>query len=195
MTYADLLRPTSKLHARLYDVSLVLGGSLSIALLAQVAIPLPFTPVPITGQTLAVLLVGMLLGSRKGALSVVTYLAEGAMGLPFFAAGKAGASFLTGTTGGYLMGFVLAAFVVGWLAEKGWDRNIRQTTLAMILGTSIIFAAGVTWLSMIVGFQHAVVLGLLPFLGGAVVKIILASVLLPQGWKWMGKRSQSDRIN
>jgi len=191
MTYADWFRPSSKSIARWYDIALVIGGSLLIALLAQVAIPLPFTPVPITGQTLGVLLVGMLLGRRLGAMSIVAYLAEGAMGLPFFAGGKAGAALFVGATGGYLMGFVFAAALVGWLAERGWDRSVLKSLAAMTLGTALIFVCGLIWLSTLIGFQKAVMFGVVPFLPGAAVKITLAGLLLPTGWRLLGKRSQA----
>lgn len=190
MTYADVFRPEAKTSAMLYDISLVLGGSLLIALLAQLAIPLPGTPVPVTGQTLGVLLVGMLLGSQRGAWSVLAYLAEGAAGLPFFAGGKAGAPLLTGATGGFLMGFVIAAFAVGWLAERGWDRSVLRTILAMTLGTALILASGWIWLGTLVGYQKAFLLGVAPFLLGGVAKIVVASLILPQGWKFLGKRSE-----
>jgi biotin transport system substrate-specific component len=189
MTYADVFRPEAKDMALFYDIALVIGGSLLVAMLAQVAIPLPFTPVPITGQTLGVLLVGMLLGSRRGALSIVAYLAEGAAGLPFFAGGKAGAALLVGATGGYLMGFIVAAGLVGWLAERGFDRNIPKALVAMTLGTATILLFGVTWLSTLIGFSQAMSLGVVPVLPGAVIKITLAALILPTGWHFLGKRS------
>lgn len=183
MTYAELWRPTTQSRAIAYDTSMVLGGSLLIALCAQISFWLPFSPVPVTGQTLAVLLVGFLLGSRKGALSVLAYLTEGSLGLPFFAGGKAGFVALAGVTGGYLMGFVLAAFVVGWLAERGWDRHFWTSTLAMVIGTALIFAGGLAWLAAFVPSAKLLSLGFYPFLPGAAVKIALGAVMLPLGWK------------
>jgi biotin transport system substrate-specific component len=117
----------------LRDAVLVFGGAIGLALLAQIQVPLQ--PVPVTGQTFGVLLVGALLGSRRGALSMLTYLSLGAAGLPVFAGLGAGASHFAGPTGGYLVGFVMAAWLVGRLAERGWDRRIHTTALAMLLGT------------------------------------------------------------
>ncbi len=189
MVYADLLRPTVRRTALLYDAALVLGGSLLIALSAQVAIPLPFSPVPVTGQTLAVLLVGALLGSRRGALAVVAYIAQGLAGLPVFAGGAAGLARLFGPTGGYLVGFVAAAFLVGLLAERGWDRRFGTTVAAMTLGNVVIYAVGATWLAVFVGgLPQAWSMGVLPFLPGDAVKIVLAAVVLPGGWKLLGMR-------
>ncbi|MBD3274481.1 MAG: biotin transporter BioY, partial [Candidatus Marinimicrobia bacterium] len=113
MTYADALRPTVKKYALLYDISLVLGGSLFIALLAQLAVHLPFSPVPITGQTLGVLLAGALLGKIRGTMTVLAYLTEGVSGLPVFAGATAGPAVLLGPTGGYLIGFIFAAYLTG----------------------------------------------------------------------------------
>ena len=193
MVYADLLRPTMRRSALLYDAALVLGASLVIALGAQVAIQLPFSPVPITGQTMAVLLVGALLGSRRGALAVLAYIAEGLAGLPVFAGGAAGLARLFGPTGGYLVGFVAAAFLVGWLAERGWDRRFGTTLAAMTLGNLVIYAVGVVWLAVFVGgLSRAWSLGVLPFLPGDVIKIILAAVLLPGGWKLLGMRGRIE---
>ena len=192
MVYADLLRPTMRRSALLYDAALVLGASLVIALSAQVAIQLPFSPVPITGQTMAVLLVGALLGSRRGALAVMAYIAEGLAGLPVFAGATAGLARLFGPTGGYLVGFVAAAFLVGWLAERGWDRRFGKTLAAMTLGNLVIYAVGVVWLAVFVGgLSRAWSLGVLPFLPGDVIKIILAAVLLPGGWKLLGMRGRT----
>jgi len=187
VTVADLVRPSDRKLARFYDAILVVGGSVIVALCAQVAVGFP---VPITGQTFGVLMVGMLLGSRRGVLCLLTYLAEGCLGLPVFAQGKAGAAALIGPTGGYLVGFVLAAWVVGTLAERGWDRRPATTVLTMILGNVAIYACGLTWLSILVsvagrglGGRGVLAVGLYPFLIGDGLKIALAAVLLPSGWK------------
>jgi biotin transport system substrate-specific component len=129
------------------DLSLVLAGSLFVALLAQVAIPLPFTPVPITGQTLGVLLVGAALGSQLGFMALLAYLLEGAMGLPVFAGGTGGLAKILGPTGGFLLAFPLAAGLVGLLVERlGLDRSFLGTLLAMLLGNALIYLLGLPWL-------------------------------------------------
>ena len=186
MTYADVLRPSAKRYALTYDAVLVLGGSVAMALSAQLAIPLPFSPVPVTGQTFAVLLIGALLGSRRGCLCLLAYLAEGAAGLPVFAAGTGGLLHLTGPTGGYLAGFVVAALVTGFLAERGWDRRFWTTIAAMLLGNIAIYAYGLPWLAFFVGAGKALPLGLKPFIAGDIYKLLLAAVLLPSGWKLLG---------
>ncbi len=170
------------------DAALIVTGSLLTAALAQVALRLPFTPVPITGQTLGVLVVGAALGSRRGATAMALYLAEGAMGLPFFAGGTGGPAVLLGPTAGYLLGFVPAAFLVGLLAERGLDRRPSGSLLVFAAGTAVIFLCGVTWLAGIVGPQSALMSGLWPFLPGAAVKIALAAVLLPAAWRLVGPR-------
>lgn len=190
-TYADILRPSTRQKALAYDIVLITGGSLFIALCARVTIPLPFSPVPITGQTLAVLLTGALLGSRRGSLCLLTYLAEGAIGLPVFAAGETvGLARLVGPTGGYLAGFVAAAYVTGLLAERGWDRRVGTTLLAMLLGNIALYAFGLPWLALSVGIERALVLGLYPFFLGDLVKLALATTLLPSGWKMLGTRGR-----
>ena len=172
-------------------ISIVLG-SLLIAVLAQVAFRLPFTPVPVTGQTLGVLLVGGSLGARRGVAAVLLYLAEGAIGLPFFAAGAHGVDLLSfsAATGGYLWGFALAALAVGFLSERGWDRSIRSSIGAMLLGEIVIYACGVSWLghALSVGSQKALQLGLYPFVLGDVVKLLVAAGALPAAWKLVGPR-------
>lgn len=188
LTYADLLRPTARRAAWAYDVLLVVGGSLLLALSAQAAIRLPFSPVPVTGQTLAVLLVGTLLGSRRGAASVLLYLAQGLLGLPVFAGGAAGPVYAMGPTGGYLAGFVAAAFLTGRLAEWGWDRKLGTTLLAMLAGNAVLYACGLAWLSLFVGRQ-AFTLGLLPYLAGDLVKMAAAGALLPGGWALLDRLS------
>ena len=170
--------------AWLRDLLLILGGSLFLAILAQVEIVLPFTPVPITGQTFGVLLIGAALGSRRGAASILLYIAEAAAGLPFFAGGASGLRVLTGATAGYLVGFVVAATAVGWLAERGLERNVRTSIIPFLAGTVIIYACGVTWLSIMLGsIEKAIALGLVPFLAGDAVKLIAASLTLPGAWK------------
>jgi biotin transport system substrate-specific component len=168
----------------LRDILLITIGSLFVAALAQVEIPLPFTPVPITGQTFGVLLVGAALGSKRGAASLALYLAMGAIGLPFFAGGAHGPGIVIGATGGYLIGFVMAAYVIGLLAERGLERSVRTSFIPFLVGTVIIYACGVTWLAVILGsFSKAIAAGLFPFLIGDAIKLIAASVALPAAWK------------
>lgn len=190
MVYADVFRPAVRRNAWVYDLALVLTGSLFIAISAQLAVLLPWSPVPVTGQTLAVLLVGALLGSRRGSLAVLTYIAEGALGLPVFAGGAFGLARLWGPTGGYLLGFVLAAALVGWLAEQGWDRRVLTTAAAMALGNLVIYVVGVLGLSAFVGgIQPALAAGVAPFIVGDIFKLTLAALLLPGGWaalRWLG---------
>ncbi len=182
-TLTDALLPRSAAQAWLTDVLLILVFSGFVAACAQVAIPLPFTPVPITGQTFAVLFTGAVLGSRRGALALLLYLAEGALGLPVFAGGAAGVARFLGPTGGYLIAYPIAAGLVGWLAERGWDRRPYGAALAMFLGSQVIFVLGVLWLSRFVGgLWPAFLQGMVPFLPGDVVKVALAAVLLPGGW-------------
>ena len=178
-----------KATERLWDVRsktanaiLIVAGSLLMAALAQVALPLPFTPVPITGQTLGVLLVGAALGSRRAAASLTLYLIEGASGLPFFALGKAGPAVLVGPTAGYLISFPVAAYVVGLLCERGLDRKLTTAFVSFLAGHAIVFASGVAWLSVYVGTEIALTMGLWPFLPGAAVKVAIASLVLPRAW-------------
>lgn len=163
----------------LYNTLLVATGSLVIAALAQLEILLPFSPVPITAQTFAVLAVGMALGSTRGALAVLAYLLEGSAGLPVFAGGAAGFVYLFGPTGGYLIGFLPAAYLVGWLAERGWDKRLWSAILGMIAGTVIIFAFGLGWLANFIPGNTLLTMGLYPFLPGAAIKVMLAAALLP----------------
>lgn len=173
------------------DGILVVAFSLLTAASAQISIPLPFTPVPITGQTFAVLLTGALLGPRLGALAMLLYLAEGTVGLPFFAQGKAGLAVIAGPTGGYLLSYPLAALLTGWLAARGWDRRPGTMLLAMLLGSVVIFALGALQLSFFVGGSaHAWTLGVQPFLIGDALKALLAAGLLPAGWKLLGRRGE-----
>lgn len=168
----------------LKSAALVLGFSLFVALSAQVAVPLPWTPVPLTGQTFAVLLTGALLGSRLGALALVAYLVEGALGLPFFRGGNGGAHYLLfSPTAGYLFAYPLAAYLTGRLAERGWDRRYLSAAAAMALGSLVILVGGWAWLAAATASAaRAFELGVLPFLAGDVVKVLLAAAVLPTGW-------------
>lgn len=181
--YADLARPADHRLALLYDLGMIVAGSAVVGLAAQLEVRLPFTPVPMTGQPFAVLLVGALLGARRGALAIVTYLVEGVLGLPVFAGGAAGAAKILGPSGGYLLGFVPAAFVTGFLAERGWDRHVLTTWAAMALGSTMIFLCGLPWLAQFVGWDRVLAAGLYPFILGDVIKQGLAAFALPGAWK------------
>lgn len=185
-TFADLLRPRSEsARAGLYDLSLVLLGSLFVAACAQIAIPLP-GGVPITGQTFAVLLVGAVLGPTLGAAALGLYLIEGLAGLPVFANLHAGVQPLSM---GFILAFIPAASLCGFLARRGWDRTFGGTLGAMTLATGVIFAGGLVWmlgaasLFEMLDPKAVMSVGLLPFLPGAAIKIVLAALLLPTAWK------------
>lgn len=181
---------THRLHlnrSRLADLGMVLTGSLVVALLAQVRIPLPFTPVPLTGQTLGVLLVAAALGSRRGAAALALYLVEGLAGLPVFAGGSLGLARLMGPTGGYLIGFIAAAYLVGSLAEKSWDRRWDRVALMFVLGQAVIYLFGAGFLATVTGISQAWVAGIAPFLLGDVLKAAAAAALLPAAWKWLDR--------
>ena len=170
------------------SLALVIAFSLLTALAAQVVIPLPL--VPITGQTFAVLLTGALLGSRLGALAMIAYLVEGASGLPFFSAGRGGFQHLLGPTAGYLWSFPVAAFVVGLLAERGWDKRYLSAAAAMFLGSLVILLSGWAWLARFMPASVALYEGVTRFLVGDVVKIALAAAVLPSGWALLRRRRE-----
>jgi len=171
------------------DGLLVIATSLLLALSAQVAFPLPFSPVPVTFQTFVVLAAGAVLGSRLGALSVLVYLTEGMIGLPFFAKGAAGIAYLRGVTGGYLLGFVAAAFVVGLLVERGWGRKVSTAMMAMGIGNVVLYVFGIAWLQTILNIStaKALFLGLYPFIAGDLYKIGIGALLLPVLGNFFGR--------
>ena len=185
-TLADVLSPRQQ-RSWLLDVVLVVLFSAFVALTAQVEIPL--WPVPLTLQTLGVLFTGAVLGSRRGALALLLYLTEGALGLPVFAGGASGVGYMLGPTGGYLVGFVVAAGVVGWLAQRGWDRRLVWAAVAMVIGNVIIYVCGVAWLAVFLGdLWRALVKGMLLFVVGDLIKIAVAALTLPGGWKLARRR-------
>jgi biotin transport system substrate-specific component len=198
-----LPRPRQRGAGVAMDAMLVVAGSLLVAGLAQVSMRLPFTPVPITGQTLGVLVVGTSLGWVRGGLALGLYLAEIAVGLPFAAEGQGGVARLALATpsGGYLWGFLLAALLMGWLANRGWDRRLRSSLSVMLLGSVVIYLAGIPWLMASPGFeaflvhppslQETLEAGLYPFVIGDVLKLLLAAGLLPSAWRLL--RRERDR--
>jgi len=162
---------------------LVIGFSLLMALSAQIVIPVG--AVPYTGQTFVVLLAGALLGSRLGAISMIVYLLEGTIGLPFFSGGHGGLVHLMGPTGGYLIAFPAAAFITGAFAEHGWDRKFISAAAAMAIGSVVIMLSGWLWFSLVMRTSPAIALfdTVLKFIPGDLVKIALAAAVLPSGWK------------
>jgi biotin transport system substrate-specific component len=181
-TIADVYRPDERVRGLIYDAIIVICGSLLVAFSSQLKFYLPFSPVPVTAQTFVVLVLGILLGSRRGALTMIAYLAEGALGLPVFAGGI-GLAAILGPTGGFLFGFIASAYVVGLLAEMGWDRKIVTTIAAMIFGDAIILAFGFAWLSILTNVKTAFVAGFLSFIPGDILKVMIAAMVLPTLWK------------
>ncbi|TCL77134.1 MULTISPECIES: biotin transporter BioY [unclassified Curtobacterium] len=186
---ADALLP----RTAVVSTALVLGGALLTAGAAQVSVPL--WPVPITGQTLAVLLVGSALGARRGALSMLVYALLGVVGLPVFAGGSAGVGVLVSPSGGYIVGFVAAAALVGWIAERFGDRPLRNSVLSFALGTVVTFAAGMVWLAVSLGLdlQQTLAFGLYPFVLGGAVKALLGAGIISLGWTAAVRRRVGGR--
>lgn len=162
------------------DMALVIAGSVFLAAVAKISVP--FIPVPMTMQSLVVIALGLTLGARRGALAVLVYLAEGAAGLPVFAGTPEkgiGLAYMAGPTGGFLAGFVLTAFAAGWLAERGWDRNVWTTAAAALISTALMYLPGLLWLGTMMGFNvKLLAAGLYPFIPGDLMKAALAAGLL-----------------
>jgi len=182
---ADVVAP--RLSPAVRSAALVAGGAGFVGLCAQLSVRVPGTPVPVTAQTFAVLLVGAVLGWRDAALSLVLYAVVGGLGVPWFAHGGSGWG---GVTFGYVLGFVLAATVVGYLAGRGADRSPLRTAATMALGTALIYAIGVPWLAHAahVSLAHAWALGARPFFVGDALKVLLAAGLLPSAWMLLRRR-------
>jgi len=169
----------------------VLAVAGTVVLWISAKLNIPFYPVPMTMQTFAVLTIGMAFGWRLGGATILLYLLEGALGLPVFAGTPergVGLAYMVGPTGGYLVGFLVSAVVVGWLAERGWDRKFLSTLAAMTIGTAIIFALGAGWLGTILGWDKPIMeMGVTPFMLGAVFKIALAAAVLPSIWRYLSR--------
>lgn len=196
-------RAEGRSSALLRDLVLVLCGTGLVAGLAQVAIP--WHPVPFTGQTLAVLLVGGILGALRGTLALAVYFVIGALGAPIFSDQSGGWDIITGATGGYIIGFILAAAVVGWLADRGADRRVVPMIGVLLLGNVLIYAIGVPWLAswepagdgVAFGWSQAYEFGVQPFILGDLLKLAIAAALLPAGWALLqktgfGRRNEDD---
>ena len=197
LTIGDFLVPIrigERMGSRLRHVALIAVGAALIFASSRIAIPVPGSPVPITGQTFGVLLVGGALGFRRGLASTVLYVLIGLVGLPFFAEGKGGLTVIWGATGGYLIGFVVAGAVIGRLAELGWDRKLGGALGAMLVGSAIIYGIALPWLKAVAGLsvEDTIAKGLTPFLLGDALKIVLAAVLFPAAW-WIVGRRPEDR--
>ncbi|MFD7690326.1 biotin transporter BioY [Streptomyces sp. NPDC059781] len=173
--------------SRVRDAALVLGGAALTGLAAQIAVPVPGSPVPVTGQTFAALLVGTALGARRGFASLAVYALVGAAGVPWFAEGRSGMGM---PSFGYVLGMLLASVVVGALARRGADRSAWRTAGTMVLGSAVIYAVGVPYLALATGMSAsaAIAAGLTPFLVGDALKAALAMGVLPTAWKFAGKR-------
>ncbi|MGA1837128.1 biotin transporter BioY [Herbiconiux sp. 11R-BC] len=165
------------------DALLVVGGAAFTGLLAQVVIPLQ--PVPITGQTLAVLLVGSTLGAVRGSLAMVVYALLGVVGVPWFTEASSGWHVVAGPTGGYIVGFIFAAGLTGWLAQRQWDRRVIGAFVSFMAGTGVTFAIGLPWLAVALGLdlQQTLQAGLYPFIIGGVIKALVAAGVIPLAWK------------
>jgi len=173
------------------DVLLVVGASVLIALAAQIAIPLPFTPVPLTMQPLAVLFVGIVLGSSRGAAAATLYLLEGIGGLPVFAQGHGGAIWLLGPTAGYLYSYPAAAWLAGWFSERGWGSTVVRSVAGMLAALALIYAGGWAWLAMLTSPRAAFAAGVAPFLVADALKIALGAALLPYAQRLVAKTTRS----
>ncbi|CAN5568864.1 biotin transporter BioY [soil metagenome] len=193
LTIGDFLVPVriaERTPTRVRHIALIALGTVIVALCAQIYIPT--LPVPFTGQTLGVLAVGGALGFRRGAASLLLYLLIGMIGVPVFSEGRAGVEIIRGATGGYLIGFVLAAAVVGRLAELGWDRRLGGALVAMLVGTAIVYAVGVPWLKVVTGmtWSESVANGLTPFLVWDAAKLAVVAAAFPAAWWLIGRRPE-----
>ena len=179
----------SKIQRAVRYALLTLAGSALITLCTQISLPL--FPVPMTLQTFAVFLIGLTYGWRLGGITVALYLLEGALGLPVFSGGKGGMIVFMGPTAGYLVGFLLAATACGWFAERGFDRSYFKLLVALLVGNVLLYAPGLLWLGTLIGWDKPVLeYGLYPFIGGDLLKIAMAVLLLPTAWKVVNRLKQ-----
>ncbi|MCB1509857.1 MAG: biotin transporter BioY [Hyphomicrobiaceae bacterium] len=186
-TLVDALWPSST-NTLTKQIVLAVAGSLLLTLSAKIQVP--FWPVPMTMQTFAIMVLAAAFGARLGTATVLLYLAEGAIGLPVFAGTPAkgiGLAYMMGPTGGYLVGFLAAAMLIGWLAERGWDRSIVRLGAAMFAGHVLVFAFGYAWLATLIGAEKAWTFGVAPFYAATLFKTALAALVLPAAWQLVRK--------
>ncbi len=186
---ASLFETVAPKGGLLTAVAVVLLGSALMTLSAKVQVP--FWPVPMTMQSMVAILIGMACGSRLAAVTILAYLAQGLAGLPVFAGAGAGPAYMAGPTGGYLVGFVLAAALTGWLAERGWDRTPLKALAALAIGHAMVFVPGVAWMAVLFGGEKAIALGLAPFWAATLLKTALGAAILQVAWKVVARRSQA----
>ncbi|MGE3477688.1 MAG: biotin transporter BioY [Rhodospirillaceae bacterium] len=194
-TIADIVWPSRPQARAFRAAALMLLGVCLLTLSAKIQIP--FWPVPMTMQTLVVLVIGMAYGWRLGAATVLAYLVAGAAGLPVFAGTPArgiGVAYMMGPTGGFLFGFLVSAAAVGFLGQRGWDRSVPRTAIAMVLGQAVITLAGVAWLAVLFNLPKAIEVGFKPFLAASLLKVALGIVLMPTIWKLLD-RDPARRAN
>jgi biotin transport system substrate-specific component len=188
-THPTLLNTLAPGGSLLRTAGFAIGGSLLLALAAKAQVP--FWPVPMTMQSLVIMMLGMAYGSRLAMATVLLYLAEGLAGLPVFAGAGAGFAYMTGPTAGYLVGFVAAAGLIGWLAERGWDRSPVKALAAMSVGHALLFVPGVAWLAVLFGTEKAIAVGLTPFIAATLLKTVLGAALMQASWMVVSRRSQN----
>ena len=189
-TLASTLWPSRAAWRLARAAMLAIGGTLVLAASAKAEVP--FYPVPMTLQTLAVLVIGAAYGARLAAATLALYLAEGLLGLPVFAGALAGPAYMAGPTAGYLGGFLVAAAAVGWLAERGWDRDWPRLIGAMAIGHVVVFAFGFAWLALALGAESAWAVGVAPFYAATLVKTLLAAALVGAAWRGLARLRGSD---
>jgi biotin transport system substrate-specific component len=187
-THPTLLNTLAPSRGIIQAAGFAIGGSLLLALSAKAQVP--FWPVPMTLQSLVVMMLGMAYGSRLAMATVLLYLAEAAAGLPVLAGAGAGIAYMTGPTAGYLVGFVLAAGLIGWLAEHGWDRTPVKAVAAMSVGHALLFIPGVAWLAVLFGMDKAIAVGLAPFYAATLLKTALGAALMQAAWTVVARRSR-----
>jgi biotin transport system substrate-specific component len=186
LTLANRIWPQTSSSSLLRNIALAVIGSLIVAVAAHISVPT--LPVPMTLQTLAVLAIGAAFGARLGAATLALYAAEGAAGLPVFSPTADGYPGIMGPTGGYVIGFILAAALVGYLVERGWDRSFPKLLVAMIAGAAVLYIPGLAWLASFIGMEKAVTFGFLPFYAGDLVKACIATLGLPAIWSLIGRK-------
>ncbi|MBN1150361.1 biotin transporter BioY [candidate division WOR-3 bacterium] len=188
MTFAGVIGEKIKYPKAFFEISLLITGTLILAVSAQINVRTPISPVPFTFQTMAVLLLGAALGSKRGAFCIALYIFEGLTGLPVFAGGLSGFAHIMGPTGGYLLGFIFAAYAVGYFSEKKFDRNIFKFFFLLMSGNFIVYFFGMMWLGVFTGYNKVFALGAAPFILPDLLKTVLSAFILPLAWRIVGRR-------